>query len=320
MAPDARARVARARAVVDALAEGEAPVYGVNTGFGNFAETRIAKSDLAALQVNLVRSHAAGVDDPLPPRTVRAMMALRANVLAKGYSGIRPVDARRAAGADQPRRASARAQPRIGRGQRRPGAPGAPGARPDRRGTDVGRRPRRGRGAGAGRRGPGRRSVLAPKEGLALINGTQASAAVLALALAGAERLARAADIIAALTHRRPARLAPPVRSAHPRAAARSPARSRPPTISGGSSTAARSTQSHAGVRPRPGRVLGTLRAAGARRGAGSAGVGATRRHGGDERRHRQPDGLRRRGRDRVRAATSMARPSRWPPICWRWR
>src|SRR6188472_3247635 len=89
LAPEARARVAAARAVVDAKADGDEAVYGVNTGFGNFAETRIDKADLAALQLNLLRSHAAGVDAPLPVRAVRAAMALRANVLAKGFSGIR---------------------------------------------------------------------------------------------------------------------------------------------------------------------------------------------------------------------------------------
>src|SRR3982751_4256816 len=89
LAPEARVRVAASRAVVDAKADGDAAVYGVNTGFGNFAETRINKTDLAALQLNLLRSHAAGVDAPLPVRSVRAAMALRANVLAKGFSGIR---------------------------------------------------------------------------------------------------------------------------------------------------------------------------------------------------------------------------------------
>src|SRR5262245_25638798 len=87
--PDARARVNAARAVVDARAAGDAAVYGINTGFGSFAETRIDRQDLATLQVNLLRSHAAGVGEPLPVRAVRASMALRANVLAKGYSGIR---------------------------------------------------------------------------------------------------------------------------------------------------------------------------------------------------------------------------------------
>src|SRR5262245_43857774 len=85
---DARRRVKASRAVVDEAAQGDVPVYGVNTGFGNFAETRIDKPNLATLQVNLIRSHAAGVDAPLPVRAVRASMALRANVLAKGFSGV----------------------------------------------------------------------------------------------------------------------------------------------------------------------------------------------------------------------------------------
>src|SRR4029079_1578019 len=77
------------RAIVDAHAGGDAPVYGINTGFGSLAEVKIARSALGDLQRNLLRSHAAGVDDPLPARAVRAMMALRANVLAKASSGIR---------------------------------------------------------------------------------------------------------------------------------------------------------------------------------------------------------------------------------------
>ena len=89
LAPEARARVAASRAVVDAKAAGDAAVYGINTGFGIFAETRIDKHDLAALQLNLLRSHAAGVGDPLPIPVVRALLTLRANVLAKGFSGIR---------------------------------------------------------------------------------------------------------------------------------------------------------------------------------------------------------------------------------------
>ena len=64
LAPQARERIRAARRVVDACAEGDAPVYGVNTGFGSFAETRIDRHDLAALQVNLLRSHAAGVGEP----------------------------------------------------------------------------------------------------------------------------------------------------------------------------------------------------------------------------------------------------------------
>ena len=89
LAPDAAARVRAARAVVDRKAPGDEPVYGINTGFGSFAEVKIAPDALDALQVNLLRSHAAGLGEPLPVRAVRATMALRANVLAKGYSGIR---------------------------------------------------------------------------------------------------------------------------------------------------------------------------------------------------------------------------------------
>src|SRR6476619_5903689 len=86
---DARARVAASRRVVDDVAAGERPVYGINTGFGSFAEVRIPADALEQLQINLLRSHAAGVGEPLPVPAVRAMMALRANVLARGHSGIR---------------------------------------------------------------------------------------------------------------------------------------------------------------------------------------------------------------------------------------
>ena len=89
LAPDAAARVDAARAVVDRKAAGTEAVYGINTGFGALAETAIPHDALGALQLNLLRSHAAGVGDALPVRAVRATMALRANALAKGYSGIR---------------------------------------------------------------------------------------------------------------------------------------------------------------------------------------------------------------------------------------
>ena len=89
IAPEAAARVGAARAVVDDQARGDALVYGINTGFGSLAEVKIPPDALDTLQANLVRSHAAGVGAPLPIRAVRATMALRAIVLAKGYSGIR---------------------------------------------------------------------------------------------------------------------------------------------------------------------------------------------------------------------------------------
>jgi histidine ammonia-lyase len=201
LAPAAARAVDAARAVVDRHAAGDAAVYGVNTGFGSLAEVKIARGDLGALQRNLLRSHAAGVGEPLPVRTVRAMMALRANVLAKGYSGIRRatlelliemlnrrvhpvVPSRGSVGASGDLAPLAHlALVLIGEGA-----------------ATIGDDPAvlDGRTALA-------RAGLAPidpaaKEGLALINGTQASTAAGALALLGAERLARAADLAAALS------------------------------------------------------------------------------------------------------------------------
>src|SRR5579862_5674222 len=88
LADAARDRVRASRAVVDRRAHGDEPAYGINTGFGSFADVKIAPEALEALQLNLLRSHAAGLGDLLPARAVRAMMALCANVLAKGFSGI----------------------------------------------------------------------------------------------------------------------------------------------------------------------------------------------------------------------------------------
>ncbi|MGH7537966.1 MAG: histidine ammonia-lyase [Gemmatimonadales bacterium] len=91
VAPDTHERVARSRACVEAaVARGET-IYGVNTGFGKLAHVRIPTDALRALQLNLIRSHASGVGDPLPVEAVRAMMLLRANVLLTGTSGVRPV-------------------------------------------------------------------------------------------------------------------------------------------------------------------------------------------------------------------------------------
>jgi histidine ammonia-lyase len=89
----AHARIARARAAIERIAAGGAAapaVYGVNTGFGALAEVRISPGEIATLQRNLVRSHAAGVGAPLPTDAVRAMMLLRAAVLGEGFSGARP--------------------------------------------------------------------------------------------------------------------------------------------------------------------------------------------------------------------------------------
>jgi histidine ammonia-lyase len=241
LAPSAVEAVRASRAVVDRYAHGDAPVYGINTGFGSFAEVKIAPDALEALQLNLLRSHAAGVGTPLPTRAVRATMALRANVLAKGFSGIRletleallallnagvhpRVPSRGSVGASGDLAPLAHlALVLIGEGeaeydnhdddQRRArkdrgevGQQHDPSVEPAESGGEEtlrAQRPLRSTyvpGADALRRAGLTPVTLAAKEGLALINGTQPSAAVLALALAGAERLARAADITAALS------------------------------------------------------------------------------------------------------------------------
>jgi len=200
LTPAAAAAVDRSRLVVDGKANGDAPVYGVNTGFGALAETAIPRESLGELQLNLLRSHAAGIGEPLPARAVRASMALRANVLAKGFSGIRRetlelflellnhrvhpvVPSRGSVGASGDLAPLAHlALVLAGEGfasvDGRPVQPGAAAL------ASVGLAP----------------VVLQPKEGLALINGTQPSTAIAALACTAAERLARAADIAAALS------------------------------------------------------------------------------------------------------------------------
>jgi len=93
IASEARQRMEASRAVIDAVVAGgeDAPaVYGVNTGFGALAEVRISAREIRKLQQNLVRSHSVGVGEPLPRDAVRAMMLLRAAVLARGHSGARP--------------------------------------------------------------------------------------------------------------------------------------------------------------------------------------------------------------------------------------
>ncbi len=85
----ARARIRASAAVVQRAADGDAPVYGVNTGFGKLATQRISRAQLDTLQLNLIRSHSVGVGDPLPPAVVRLMLALKAASLARGHSGVR---------------------------------------------------------------------------------------------------------------------------------------------------------------------------------------------------------------------------------------
>lgn len=195
----ARVRIRASRDVVESHATAGKPVYGINTGFGALADVAIPNDQLAQLQMNLVRSHAAGVGTPLGTPAVRALIALRANVLAKGYSGIRL--------------ATVEALVQLLNAGVHPVIPsrGSVGASGDLAPLAhlalvvIGE----GHAEFQGSVVPGRTALeraglapvsLAPKEGLALINGTQASAAVLGLTVLGAERLARAADITAALT------------------------------------------------------------------------------------------------------------------------
>ena len=86
-----RAPIRASQQVVQNAADGDAPVYGVNTGFGKLANQRISKSQLATLQLNLIRSHCVGVGEPLQPAVMRLMLALKAASLARGYSGVREV-------------------------------------------------------------------------------------------------------------------------------------------------------------------------------------------------------------------------------------
>jgi histidine ammonia-lyase len=201
LAARALPRIDASRSVVDRHASDDRPMYGINTGFGALAETIIPRGDLQKLQVNLLRSHAAGVGEPLPVRAVRATMALRANVLAKGFSGIRRetighllallnrrvhpvVPSRGSVGASGDLAPLAHISlVLIGEGFATVGA-------------DARVLPGREALAAAGLEP----ATLEAKEGLALINGTQPSTAIAALALVAAGRLARAADIAVALS------------------------------------------------------------------------------------------------------------------------
>src|SRR5262245_28608298 len=91
LAPAAAERMNSSRAVVEGLVASGATAYGINTGFGKLASVRISPEQVRQLQVNLVRSHASGVGQPLSEAETRALMVLRANALAKGLSGVRPL-------------------------------------------------------------------------------------------------------------------------------------------------------------------------------------------------------------------------------------
>ncbi len=195
----AHRRIHASRQVIERITAGDSVVYGVNTGFGKLSEVHIPRSDLRQLQLNLVRSHACGVGAPLSEPEVRAMMVLRANVLALGFSGIRlevlqllTEMLNRGVHPFIPEKGSVGASGDlaplahlslvlVGEGEAF-----FEGARMA--GSDALAR-------------AGLQSVtLEAKEGLALLNGTQAMHAVGGLALLRAKRAARVADVIGAMS------------------------------------------------------------------------------------------------------------------------
>ena len=197
LADEAVPKVERARAYVQRLLADHAVVYGVTTGFGKFAEVPVAGEDALALQRNLVFSHCCGVGDPLGRPETRAMMLLRANVLAKGYSGVRLIVLETLL-----RMLNAGVVPVVPS----KGSVGACGdLAPLAHLTAVligegeafygGARMKGGEALRAAGIEP---VVLEAKEGLALINGTQMMTAVGALTLWDAENISKAADIAAA--------------------------------------------------------------------------------------------------------------------------
>jgi histidine ammonia-lyase len=196
--PAARERVEASRAVVKQVVSRGDPVYGVNTGFGELARERVSDAEMQLLQERLLLSHAAGVARPLDDEAVRGMLVLRANTLALGYSGVRVelierllamlergllpvVPSRGSVGASGDLAPlSHLALPIIGRGWVRVG-----GVEQD---------------AAAALAEAGLEPLsLEPKEGLALINGTQATTSLVALAALETRTLVRLADLIGAL-------------------------------------------------------------------------------------------------------------------------
>ena len=204
LAPDAREAVQRSRAVVDAEVEGNRVAYAITTGVGKLSDVRIPPEQIRELQVNLIRSHCAGVGEPLVEPEVRAMMLLRANSLAKGFSGVRAViidtlcemvnrgvhpvvPARGSVGASGDLATlSHLALGMIGEGEAYAAAESKPAVRMPAQDAlrQAGIKP----------------IVLEAKEGVSLINGTQGMLSVGCLALLAAEVLIDSADVISALS------------------------------------------------------------------------------------------------------------------------
>ncbi|MFC7439897.1 histidine ammonia-lyase [Laceyella putida] len=192
-------RVVACRRMVEELVRTGKVVYGVTTGFGKFSDVHISSEDAVELQANLIRSHACAVGQPLPEPTVRALMMLRANALAKGHSGIRLKTLQLLVDC-------------LNHGVH-PVIPeqGSLGASGDLAPLSHLALVLMGEGEAffQGKRLPGAKALakaglkpvsLKEKEGLALINGTQAMTSTGTLAVVKAERLAKIADVIASLT------------------------------------------------------------------------------------------------------------------------
>ena len=200
LAPDARQLVNRARAVVDEIVESNKVAYAITTGVGKLSDVRIAGDQIRELQVNLVRSHAVGVGEPLPLPETRAMMLLRANSLSKGHSGVRAVVI------DTLCEMLNRGITPVVPSQGSVGASGdlAPLAHLALaligEGECFDERGMHGSSAEALKRAQIKPLVLESKETISLINGTQAMLAVGTLALLAAEILVNTADVIGGLT------------------------------------------------------------------------------------------------------------------------
>src|SRR6058998_929706 len=195
----ARPRILAARKLIEEIVGRDVVIYGVNTGFGKLSDVRIPHAELHQLQLNLIRSHACGIGNPLSEGEVRAMMVLRANVLALGMSGIRCEVVEllcemlnRGVHPVVPEKGSVGASGDL--------APLAHLALSLVGEGEVFFQGQRMSSAGALRRAELTPLQLEAKEGLALLNGTQAMTAVGGLALRRAQRLARVADVAGAMT------------------------------------------------------------------------------------------------------------------------
>ncbi|MBZ5680598.1 MAG: histidine ammonia-lyase [Acidobacteriia bacterium] len=199
LSPDAREAVDRARAVVDALVAGNKVAYAITTGVGKLSDVRIVGDQIRELQVNLVRSHAVGVGEPLSAAETRAMMLLRANSLSKGYSGVRAVVIdticemlNRGVTPFVPSQGSVGASGDLAPLAHLALALIGEGECIDEKGARV-------PSADALKRAQVKPLVLEAKEAVSLINGTQAMLGVGTLALLAAETLVDSADVIGGL-------------------------------------------------------------------------------------------------------------------------